>query len=211
MGLGLFFSMSRVVFFVDGFNVYHAIDANPAYRKYKWLDLDKLCRSLTRRADQLVSILYFTAYTPWDVHKAARHRLYVQALQVKGVDVVFGEFRRKDRVCRSCRNTYQTFEEKQTDVNIAIKLFQFSITDLYDTAIILSGDSDLLPAIHAVKRTFPAKRIGVAIPPGRQAEALKHATDFHIKLKEHHLRTCQFPDVVSIEDGRQLERPPSWR
>jgi len=52
VGLGLFFSMSRVVFFVDGFNVYHAIEANPAYRKYKWLDLDKLCRSLTRRADQ---------------------------------------------------------------------------------------------------------------------------------------------------------------
>jgi uncharacterized LabA/DUF88 family protein len=203
--------MSRVVFFVDGFNVYHAIEANPAYRKYKWLDLEKLCRSLTRRADQLVSILYFTAYTPWDVHKAACHRLYVQALQVKGIEVVFGEFKRKDRVCRSCHRTYQTFEEKQTDVNIAIKLFQLSINDVYDTAIILSGDSDLLPAINAVKRTFPAKRIGVAIPPGRQADALKHATDFHIKLKERHLSTCQFPDVVSVGDGRVLERPPSWR
>lgn len=202
--------MSRVAFFIDGFNLYHAIEANPAYHRYKWLNLDKLCRSLTRRADQLIGILYFTAYTPWDTQKVARHKLYVQALQLKDVEVVLGEFKRKDRTCRSCHQTYQTFEEKQTDVNIAIKLFQLSINDVYDTAIIISGDSDLLPAIRAVKKTFPAKLLGVAIPPGRQAEALKHATDFHIKLKEQHLRTCQFPDVISLGDGRQLVRPASW-
>ena len=95
-------------------------------------------------------------------------------------------------------------------MNIAIKLFQLSINDVYDTAIIVSGDSDLLPAINAVKKTFPAKLIGVVIPQGRQAEALKHATDFHIRLKEHHLSTCQFPGVINVGDGRQLKEPVSW-
>jgi hypothetical protein len=46
--------MSRVVFLIDGFNLYHALDYNPApfsnpfrYRKHKWLDLRGLAELYT--------------------------------------------------------------------------------------------------------------------------------------------------------------------
>ena len=31
--------MERVVAFVDGFNLYHSLEDDTAYKKYKWLNL----------------------------------------------------------------------------------------------------------------------------------------------------------------------------
>ena len=36
--------MARVIAYIDGFNVYHALDRNPANHRYKWLDYKALAR-----------------------------------------------------------------------------------------------------------------------------------------------------------------------
>jgi uncharacterized LabA/DUF88 family protein len=203
--------MNRVVVFIDGFNLYHALDANAAYHKYKWLNLDKFCRCFISPKDTVVDIFYFTSYVTWDPKKLARHQIYVRALQFVGVKPVFGAFRMKDIKCRICHKSYQIPEEKQTDVNIAIKLFQTATLDMWDVALIISGDSDLIPAIEEVKKTFPTKKIGVAIPIGRRAEELKQVTDFHRKVKPKHLESCQFDDEITIDHDIKLHRPYSWR
>ena len=64
-----------------------------------------------------------------------------------------------------------TFEEKRTDVNIAIHLFQNAVMDAYDKAVLVSGD--IIPAVQAVQKTFPQKNLSVVIPIGRRAEELK--------------------------------------
>jgi hypothetical protein len=120
-------SMKRILFFIDGFNVYHTLDDAPKYHKYKWLDYSTLARRFVSKQDQIVGILYFTAYAHWNPAKTARHQLLVRALMAAGVKVVFGKFKNRDHKCRLCKGTYSTFEEKQTDVNIAIKLFQSAI------------------------------------------------------------------------------------
>ncbi len=193
--------MTRIAFFVDGFNLYHSLDSNPSYYKYKWLNLDKLAHCFVTSHDKI----------EWDQVKLVKHQIYVRALQSVVVEVVFGAFRYADKTCRICHKQYKTFEEKQTDVNIAIKLFQTAVQDLWDTAIIVSGDSDLIPAIQAVKNTFPAKRIGLAIPIGRRAEELKQVVDFHMKLKEKHLSTSQFKDTITMDGGIKLTRPNTWK
>ena len=68
--------------------------------------------------------------------------MFIRAQEIKNVNIVYGEFKRKDKYCNLCKRTYHTYEEKQTDVNIAIQLFKLSIEDKYDKAIIISGDSD---------------------------------------------------------------------
>jgi len=203
--------MNRIAFFVDGFNLYHSLDCNPSYYKYKWLNLNKLAHCFVTSHDKVDKVLYFTTYATWDQVKLVKHQIYVKALQFIGVEVVFGAFRYADKTCRICHKQYKTFEEKQTDVNIAIKLFQTAVQDLWDTAIIISGDSDLIPAIKAVKSTFPAKRMGLVIPIGRRAEELKQAVDFHMKLKEKHLATSQFEDEITIDGGVKLTRPSTWK
>ena len=56
----------RAMFFVDGFNLYHSLDANTAFHKYKWLNLRQLalCFSI-EPYETLQGIKYFTAYASW--------------------------------------------------------------------------------------------------------------------------------------------------
>jgi len=204
--------MRQIIFFIDGFNVYHALEENPQYHRYKWLDFSKLAKCFITKKDIIADILYFTAYADWDPAKKARHKVLIEALRMKKVNIVFGKFKYRDKKCRLCGGTYQIPEEKQTDVNIAIKLFQAALKDDFDRAIIISGDGDLIPAIKAVKESFPHKEIGLVIPIGRQAEELKNACDFHMKMKEKHLLDSQFPDEIIIDPVKKisLKRPPSW-
>ena len=44
--------------------------------------------------------------------------------------------------------------------------------DQYDRAVIISGDTDLIPAIKTVRSTFPPKQIGVIVPIGKSSEDL---------------------------------------
>jgi uncharacterized LabA/DUF88 family protein len=201
---------TNIIVFIDGFNLYHAINVNPKYHKYKWLDLTKLANLYITKNEKIVNILYFTALALWNQSKVKKHKLFIRANEFKSVNVIYGEFKKRDKFCNVCKKRYQTFEEKQTDVNIAIQLFKLSIENKYDKAIIISGDSDLLPSINAVRKTFPNKQIGVIIPIGRRAEALKQVCDFYMKMKEKHLASATFEQSIKINDKEFLVCPPEW-
>ena len=158
----------------------------------------------------LREVYYFTALTTWNLQKVERHKTLIKVLETTGVTVVYGEFRKRDRTCPNCRRMYSSHEEKQTDVNIAIHLFRLAIQDRFDTAMIVSGDSDLIPSIKAVKSTFPSKKVGVLIPISRRAEELKQHCDFHIKIREKNLARCVFPNPVILSDGTRVDKPSNW-
>jgi uncharacterized LabA/DUF88 family protein len=204
--------INRVSFFIDGFNVYHALEDEESYHKFKWLDYSALAKCFVSTKDTITDIYYFTSYNDWEPAKMARHQLLIRALTMKGVKVVFGKFKLRDKYCHLCHRTYKAHEEKQTDVNISVKLFQCAYNDTFDTAILVTGDSDIVPAIIGVKESFPAKRIGLVIPIGRHSEEMKTICDFHMKMKQRHLRDSQFPDKIVIDSEKNifLERPPSW-
>lgn len=205
--------MARISFFIDGFNVFHALDSEQSYHKYKWLDYSALAKCFVSPKDTIADVFYFTSYAEWEPVKKARHQLLIRALTMKGVKIVLGKFKLRDKQCRLCHKTYQTFEEKQTDVNISVKLFQCAHNDTFDTGILVTGDSDIVPAIIAVKESFPAKRIGVIIPIGRSAEEMKKVCDFHMKMKEKHLRGSQFPDSITLDaaKGITINCPANWK
>ena len=203
--------MPRVAVFIDGFNVYHALTSDPRTKKHRWLNLEQLARCFLTSNDSLNEIFYFTALALWDAEKVAKHKTYISALRTTSVQPILGAFRRKDKYCTLCRRKYLTYEEKRTDVNIAIKLFQTAIIDSWDSALIISGDSDLIPAIEAVKKSFPSKQIGVIIPIGRRAEELKIVADFHRKMKIKHLQSSQFPEEIVLSGGGTIKKPLSWR
>lgn len=85
--------MNRVSFFIDGFNVFHALDCNKSYYKYKWLDYSALARCFTTSKDTIADIYYFTAYAEWEPAKKVRHQLLIRALTMQGVKIVFGKFK----------------------------------------------------------------------------------------------------------------------
>jgi uncharacterized LabA/DUF88 family protein len=199
------------------FNLYHALDrtdsrSDPhAFRRYKWLNLWKFSSLFVGPRDSLERVLLFTAFVTWDPQKVARHMLLIRANENAGVSVVYGEFKRKDKKCRLCHKLFQTFEEKQTDVNIALELFRLAYLGQYDRAVIISGDTDLIPAIKAVRSTFPQKQIGVMIPIGKSSEDILKQADFRFKMKESHLISSRFENTLRFPDNSTIECPLSWR
>lgn len=54
-----------------------------------------------------------------------------------------------------------------TDVNIATQMMIDAFNDKYDMAMLISGDSNLVPPIKAIHYLFENKRVFVAFPPKR--------------------------------------------
>ena len=203
--------MQKTSFFIDGFNLYHSLKDNPNLNKYKWLDIKKLCYCFIKDQKAVHNIYYFTALTTWNPEKVKRHKKFIHIQEYNGINVVYGEFRRKTKKCCHCKKIIKTFEEKETDVNIAINLFEFAYKDLYNTAMIISGDSDLIPAIRAVRKNFPSKEICVIIPPGRRAELLKKEADYYKKIKTKHLQWSRLPSKIVIGNDNVIECPQKWK
>jgi uncharacterized LabA/DUF88 family protein len=203
--------VSRVIVLADGFNVYHALDRNPAYRKYKWLDYAALARCYIRGHDTLVRTYLFTTLATWNPAKVARHQRYLHVLRRHGVEVVFGKFKMRDRKCALCHQSFRSPEEKLTDVNIATHLLRGAFTDEYERAILITGDTDLLPAIRAVQTMFPGKEIGAVVPLGNQSNELLAQCDFRFRMKEEHLLRSQLPDEIPDQTHGVIRRPDTWR
>lgn len=207
----------KAVAVFDGFNVYHALNTrddvgNYPFRKYKWLNLRVLSQCFLPANCELEKVIYFTAFAPWDAEKRRKHRDYIKALSSVSVETVLGKFMRRTRKCKaSCRKIYPDYEEKRTDVNLALYLFKMALDKEYDVALLFSADSDLAPAVSLVQERFPEKAILIIPPIGSRSFELEGVSKHRFKeMKEKHLKHSQFPDKLKVE-GQILERPESWR
>ena len=117
---------------------------------------------------------------------------------------------KKDIKCHLCSRNFITHEEKQSDVNIALKMLGDAVDDLYDKALIISADSDLLPVIKSIQKNTPEKEIGVMFPIGLTSFELRQNAAFRRKMSERLLRQCQFPDKIKV-GSTIIERPDNWR
>lgn len=199
----------RAAVYFDGFNLYFGM-RQQRWRKYYWLDIWACSESLVNDR-QLVAAKYFTADVSGSGGKVQRQQTYLNALLTHqpNLEIIKGKYLRKTIDCPHCVTPINRSEEKMTDVNIATHLLNDAWKDVYDVAIIVSGDSDLVPPIATVRAEFPNKRILVAFPPNRVSRHLKQTTTtFHINEKA--FKNCQLPPTVTKADGSQLHRPPSW-
>ncbi|MGB6165858.1 MAG: NYN domain-containing protein [Pseudonocardiaceae bacterium] len=203
--------MVRVAVYVDGFNLYFGLKAKYG-RKYLWLDLQALATSLLRPGQTLEQITYFTARVRNDPEGQRRQSDYLDALASYSsrVTVVDGRFQEKPRRCRDCGAAWTVYEEKETDVNIAAALIEDAVLDRYDTALLISADSDLCPAIVTMKRLCPEKKIIAAFPPKRHSADLKRAVDGYLSLGDDKVRQAQLPTEVVNCAGITLRRPKHW-
>lgn len=176
-------------------------------RPFKWLNLKKLAQCFVLSDEDLNTVYFFTAVTQWSPTKTLRHINYIKTQESKGAKVIHGRFHYSMVRCYHCGRSFKKFEEKQTDVNIAVTLLRLAHEDAFDKALIISGDSDLAPSILAVKELYPEKKIGVIIPITRRAEYLKKITDFHHKIKRMHLYSSLMESPVALADGTQLTNP----
>lgn len=203
--------MTRVAAYIDGFNLYYGLKDSYG-RRFLWLDLQNLTASLLRPGQTLTQVTYFTARVRDKPDSRQRQADYLDALSAHSplVTTIDGRFQAKDRRCRGCGDSWVVFEEKETDVNIAIAMLEDAVLDRYDTALLVSADSDLCPAIRATKRLRPDKRIIAAFPPGRHSADLKRTVDGFVSIGRDKVRKAQLPDRLLTGSGITLQRPKYW-
>ena len=211
--------MKRAFLYVDGLNLYHR-----AARRYnlKWVNVCELARQLIADDNEIVKTKYFTALVGRSSgpKKPARQRIYLRALAtVPNLEVVKGRFRYREDYRLRAEAPHDMVkvrmpEEKGSDVNLAVHMVDDAHRDLYDVALVISNDSDLIGALRIVRRQ--GKIVGVLCPSDQIADPLKKAANFHRTICREHLRQAEFPAHLTgpprpLPPSPQVEidRPPS--
>lgn len=209
----------RGALYVDGFNLYHAIN-DLCLPHLKWLNLWKLGEVIGRgHAKTLEKAVFCTAFFPGDHGKRVRHEAYVAALALAGVETRLGHTTKEPMECarHGCGHKWDAPREKQTDINVALSIYEDACHDLYDIALIVTADTDQVATLRAVRARFPLKRTMIVFPPGRpSSKHLRDHADYTFSLTAEHIDACVFPAIVVKEGHRTILRPreyappPEW-
>ena len=214
--------MLKCGIFIDGFNLYYSLKDATSFSgcpNVKWLNIASLCkffiegpaRGFLRQPLSCHCIHYFSA-KPMHAPPPTRNRydLYMNCLRKTGIEVHLGNYRRRKARCKLCKREYSYHEEKETDVAIGVTLLQKTIENNLDTVIVISGDSDLIPAYTALKEMRPDIARIVVMPYRRSLNIVKKSVDYVINIKPKHYMKHQFDDPHVFPDGTSISKPVIW-
>lgn len=209
---------NRTIFLIDGFNLYHSIiDIARLHDNIclKWLDIHSLCSSylpLVGNGASLEQVYYFSALADHlgDPQIVNRHRTYIKCLEATGIMKEMGRFKARHIKCKICGTWFKRYEEKETDVAIATKLFEILANNLCESVVLVTGDTDLAPAVRSAQGMFSKANILFAFPFGRKNAQLQQMAPNSFKLNKKNYQRHQFPDPFLIADGTAVAKPASW-
>ena len=201
----------NVICYVDGFNLYHGLRSK-GLQRYYWLDLWKLTERFLLPNQELQELVYCTSRVKKNPPSRKKQRLYTDALEAfrPKTKMLYGQYLAKEVRCRRCGLTYLRHEEKMTDVNIACELLQDAMDGRFDIALVISGDSDLVPPIRKIKKLYPEKQVITLFPPNRDSKALKKNSHGYKWISEADLTASQLPEVIEVPNRQPLLRPKKW-
>ncbi len=199
----------RVIVYVDGFNIYFGM-LEAGYDYCKWLNLKELVLSLLKPNQEVAELKYFTSRVSNNPDKQKRQSSYIEALESQGIRIYYGHYQKDLVECKRCGNIWPNYNEKMTDVNIATQMLVDAYQDKYDMAMLVSGDSDLVPPIRAIHDNFKQKRVFVVFPPKRFNNSVALVAKGYLTIGRKKLVDCQFPNEVKKTDGYLLRKPIEW-
>jgi uncharacterized LabA/DUF88 family protein len=88
--------------------------------------------------------------------------------------------------------------------------------DRCDNIVLVSGDSDLAPALSMLRRLFPKMKIIVYVPARASIRTARHSKSLADKahryrfLPETLLSKAQFPDRLRDTQGGIITKPHDW-
>ncbi len=152
------------IVYIDGYNLFYGRLQNTSF---KWLDVFKLFQSIARIQDpssNIIHIKYFTAPVKSNFASRGRaseaaqktyHRALKQLYSPK-LEIIEGYHtvekghppRYNEPIDKDDRVYIWKFEEKQTDVNIALAMYKDARDANISQQILVTSDSDLVPALN---------------------------------------------------------------
>lgn len=196
---------------MDGFNFYYGLKSKN-WQKYYWLDVVKFFQRFIKPHQELIRVNYFSAKSQ-EPKQAKRQDFFFSANRMNPLFTLhLGRYLQKGILCTNCLTTFQTFEEKETDVRIAVTLIGDVIKDECDISIIVSADSDLTPPINFIREVKPHQKIFVYFPPNRFSSNLQSLSDNTRTLQnfEQYFKESLLPEEVELPSGYKVKRPANW-
>jgi len=203
--------------YIDGFNLYFgSVRSTP----YKWLNPLELAVKHLAPHHTIEGIKYFTAKLnprPNDPDQPLRQETYLRALRtIPDLKIILGHFLTKN-VRMPLANpqpgqpsTVEVIktEEKGSDVNLATHLLHDAHQSLFECAVVISGDSDLLEPVRIIIEELHLP-VGVLNPQRHPCTVLKKQATFYKHLRPNFVASSQFPPILHDKAGT-FSKPHSW-
>lgn len=197
----------------------------------KWLDPLALARLVLDERHSITRVNYYTARVSARAHDPnapARQATYLSALRtVPEIAIHEGAFMTSKPLMHlaqplDCRPKdypwilppptsvrVEKSEEKGSDVNLGVHLVRDAFLDAFDTAVVITNDTDLVEPVRIVVQEV-GKRVGILVPVRRPAKSLIDAASFYLHIRPGHLGQAQFPDPILRADGTAIAKPAGW-
>ena len=161
----------RITIFIDGSNFYHS-----TAKKGKKVKFEKLINELTRNRE-LINVFYYVAPLDYKTNpkKYWSHQRFLDRLRnISKFKVVLCTLKKVEN------NRKIEFIVKGDDIHLANDFLEGAYENLYDTAIIVSGDEDFVPIIKTAQKL--KKKIGNAYFKSSSSQALRKICNFSVPL-----------------------------
>lgn len=190
----------RAAFYIDGFNLYHPIkEMNEPH--YKWANLWKLGEIICEpHGASLLKVVFCTAVPAHLPGSRDRHNTFNAAQRAHNVTVITGHH----------VHDGEKWNEKQSDINVALHLMLDGVDNLYDMAILLSADSDQAATAKLFRERFPDKKLLGVAPPNKSVPNKVQPYCFaHFALSEATMERCIMSEQVQGRKGL-ITRPGEY-
>lgn len=209
--------MKKIIVYIDSFNLYYGI-LNKKEKGLKWLNIESWIKKLfPEDRYSIVKIKYFTALvfaSDSDEGKPIRQNTYFRALQTSSkLELILGRFITKEvkiNLSKETKIITKTKEEKGTDVNIGVYALHDAHLGLFDTAVLVSNDSDLASVVKFIAKDIGKEVIIVNPCEGNSfsSQLNMHATSVR-RVRRGQIESSQFPLEIR-SGGKIIKKPLSW-
>lgn len=185
--------MERVVIFIDGSNFYHGLKKHIAKTS---LDFHRFSKLLSDNRELIRTYYYNTPVTQKQglVQYAKQQKFFSKLYSTPYLTVKLGYFLEAERptkiTCQYCSKEgeylLKNWIEKGVDTKIATDMLSMAYKNIYDTAILVSGDGDFASTIEAVKELGKHVEVAFCGSPYH----LKKVCDKFILLTKDFLKPC---------------------
>jgi uncharacterized LabA/DUF88 family protein len=91
-----------------------------------------------------------------------------------------------------------------------VKLLEVLSNKDCETVVLVTGDTDIIPAIETANRMFPYSETMVAFPFARKNDELVDVAPRSFKIHVNSYKNNQFPNPVVLQDGTTIAKPLVW-
>lgn len=166
-------SDERVSIFIDGSNLFHGLKQDFSNIN---LDFEKFSKKLV--GDRKLCRIYYYSSLPKQADNPtsyAKQQSFYSAIQkIPYFKVILGRIEKHGT----------NFVEKGVDVTLAVDMLDLAFSNVYDTAIIVSGDADFSHAVEVVQRL--GKHVENYTTPSCKSNELEKMCDTSELIDQRH-------------------------